>query len=41
MTKLDYIKVGRAAYELAHNHGRSAHLYAAKLAAAAQPRAKN
>jgi len=35
MTEPDYIEVGRKAHELAHAHGRNAHAYAAKLAAAA------
>jgi hypothetical protein len=36
MSAVDYVEVGRTAHQLAKDHGRSAYLYAAKLAGEAE-----
>jgi hypothetical protein len=40
MSTVDYVEVARTAHQLSADHGRSAHLYAAKLAEKAEAEGK-
>jgi hypothetical protein len=40
MSTVDYVEVARTAHQLSADHGRSAHLYAAKLAQKAEAEGK-